>query len=268
MRINIAFIFFMLIPLLSLNVRSEDHVGKAQSAYSAQQYTRAIEEYEQALKAGDVSSEMYFNLGNAYYYNDDYGHAVVSFLKSLKYDSSNSEARNNLNFIQSKVEDMNRAELKGKTGNVSADEPDFFTSIYENMVIDVHPDTWAVIAIVSFILLLCGVVLYVFVDNVLFKKMGFFGGIVCLVITIVANILMFCGKSEYHSADRAVVTEFTIQLKADSKESAPVVSTPLHSGTILDLLDERTDVNDEKWIKLRLNSETAGWVKMNEVEIV
>ncbi len=41
--------------------------GKANQAYTNENYDLAIAGYEQILKTGKHSAEVYFNLGNAYY---------------------------------------------------------------------------------------------------------------------------------------------------------------------------------------------------------
>ena len=78
----------------------------------------------------------------------------------------------------------------------------------------------------------------------------------------------FMAKSDFYAKDKAVVIEYSVKLKSEAKDSAPEVSIPLHAGTVLEVLNTYTDINDDKWVKLRLNSEISGWTKENTIKLV
>ena len=183
-------------------------------------------------------------------------------------DPSNANADNNLKVIMSDIEDKNKMELKGKNINVLPDDLSFFENLYNALIVDVSSNVWAIVGIVFFLLTITGAVLYIFLDNVLIKKIGFFGGIISITIVIIANVFAFVGRKEYYTKDTAVIIPYSIQLKKEYKDNSVEVSTPLHSGTILNVIDEHIDVNDEKWVKLRLNSEIAGWAQEKDIIII
>lgn len=250
------------------NVSTEQLIKEAAVEYDKKCYDNVIEIYNDLIAQGFESTDIYYNLGNAYYSKGDLGNANVSYLKALKLDPSNDKAENNLKYIVSKVDDKNRLEVKDKKINISADEPSFLENVYNILFINTHSDVWAVIGITFFILLIIGVVLYIFINNVVIKKIGFFGAITCLIIVIIANVFAFIAKNEYYSESKAVVTNYSINLRNEAKDNANIITTPLHSGTILDVVDRHVDINDESWVKLRLNSEIIGWVKLNEIKTI
>ena len=240
----------------------------AKTYYEQKQYEEAKDIYNNVISKGVESSEIYYNLGNIYYSAGDIGNAVVCYLRAMKIDPSNATAENNLKVIESDVEDKNKMGLKGKNINVSPEDLSFFENLYNILIINISSNVWAVVGIIFFFLTIIGVVLYIFVNNVLVKKIGFFGGIISIVIVIIANVFAFVGRKEYYTNDTAVIIPYSIQLKKEYKDNSVESSTPLHSGTILKVIEEHIDINDEKWVKLRLNSEIAGWVKQKDIIII
>lgn len=251
-----------------LQVGASNIFQQADSAYNTRNYKLAISLYEQCLKQGEISDAIYYNLGNAYFKIDDFGKAVINFKRALKENPSNEASRNNLIYLRSKINDQNVAELKGKKGNVSPEEPSFLENIYNSIAKDTHSDSWAVWSAVSFLLLIISIAAYIFLQNVLLRKIGFFGGLLFLIVSIVTLLFSFMAASEYDDKDRAVVTSFSVQLKSEAKENAESVSIPFHRGTEFDILEKFEDVNNDIWFKVRINEENAGWVKINDIEII
>ena len=250
------------------NITDNKSLNEAKAYYEQKQYEQAKDIYNDLISKGVESSEIYYNLGNIYYSAGDVGNAVVCHLRALKMDPSNANADNNLKVIMSDIEDKNKMELKGKNINVLPDDLSFFENLYNALIVNVSSNVWAIVGIVFFLLTITGAVLYIFLDNVLIKKIGFFGGIISITIVIIANVFAFVGRKEYYTNDTAVIIPYSIQLKKEYKDNSVEVSTPLHSGTILNVIDEHIDVNDEKWVKLRLNSEIAGWAQEKDIIII
>ena len=257
-----------LIICSATHVLAENYLQEADSAYMSEDYNGAIDSYKKALESGCVSSELYYNLGNAYYKTDDYGNSVVCYNRALKLDPSNNSAKNNLILLRSKVDDLNISELKGKTGNVVVDKPAFFEKIYNSISKDVHSDTWAIWSVIIFLLMLSCIAIYVFVKDVTIRKIGFFGGIVMAIVTIILLVFSFMSADYFKSQNRVVITTFSIPLKSESKENSEDISIPFHKGTEFDVLEKFEDVNNEIWYKVRLNNDEAGWINQKDIEII
>ena len=65
-------IFLILFFCLQLNANS-NIIKSADSAYQSQNYLQAIGLYNQALSNYQQSAYLYYNLGNAYYKNNEIG---------------------------------------------------------------------------------------------------------------------------------------------------------------------------------------------------
>lgn len=78
---------------------------QADSAYNKEDYRSAIELYRSSIDNEGQSSDIYYNLANAYYRADKLGMAVVNYERALKLDPTNSDARANLEFVRSRIQD-------------------------------------------------------------------------------------------------------------------------------------------------------------------
>ena len=61
-------------------------LNDAKVYYEQKQYEQAKDIYNDVISKGVESSEIYYNLGNIYYYAGDVGNAVVCHLRALKMD--------------------------------------------------------------------------------------------------------------------------------------------------------------------------------------
>ncbi len=86
--------------------KSSDHISnlwnEANRAYQNKQYEMAIDQYEAILAAEKVDAEVFFNLGNAYFKNEQNGKAIANYLKALQLNPEFKAAQDNLKFVQSK----------------------------------------------------------------------------------------------------------------------------------------------------------------------
>ena len=167
------------------------------------------------------------------------------------------------------MEDSNRAELRGKKISVSPDHETFFQSVDRHICADVAPNVWAYLAVFSFILVLGGVAIYLFCNDVRLRKTGFFGGILLFFGCIMFVTFAFMSASYYDSHDKAVLMAYKTELLIESSSDAKPASNQLCQGTRLDIIAEETDVEGRPtWYKVRLNSDIEGWLRASDLAII
>lgn len=69
----------------------------------------AIDVFEQAVTVGDHSSQTYFNLGSAYYMNDNNTQAIKSFEEAIRIDSNFYEAYYKLGLVYDSIGEHDKA---------------------------------------------------------------------------------------------------------------------------------------------------------------
>lgn len=68
--------------------------------YQEKNYSKAIDTYSSAIDQ-KVSASLYYNLGNAYFKNEEPGYAILAYNKALKLNPRDSETLTNLNYVHS-----------------------------------------------------------------------------------------------------------------------------------------------------------------------
>lgn len=241
----------------------------ADSAYRAGRYAEAAELYQKAIAADGTSAQILYNLGNAYMRSGAPGDAVLYYERALRLAPGNADVRNNLEYAAAKVADRNRADLRGKQVSVAEDEASFVGRVHDSITRRTSSDAWAWWAAGCFIAF-CGLAaVYIFCSGVWMRKVGFFGGMVAGVASIIFIVFAFMAAGQAGRTNEGVIIAFKTQLRTEPKNSAPAAAAPLNRGTKLTVLDTETDTKGKvTWYKVRRNSNYVGWVKVSDFEII
>lgn len=244
-------------------------IAQGDKLYMEQKYEDAITVYEEVMQVNGVSSELLYNLGNACFKANQLGKAVLCYERALRLDPGNKNAQNNLAYVRTRIDDLNKGELKGRNLNITPDAPSFLGGIYSGITKETSSNYWALFAAFAFVLFIGFLALYIFTGNVAARKCGFFGGILFFVFSVVFLLFAFAASREYYSKDEGIVTAYKVELRTDPADEAKVSTTPLNCGTKLSVLDTQNDVKGNPlWYKVRLNSEFLGWIKAQDFEII
>lgn len=246
-------------------VAQTKELAKASVAYQQEQYQSALRIYEDLGKTHGVSSDLFYNIANCHYRLGGKGKAVLYYEKALVLDPANSDARENLALVNTKIADK-----------YSVDEINIISTI-ANRIVDWHSaDSWAIISIVVLILLLICVSLYIFVDIVWLRKVGFFAGILFAIFTLCSITLAFVQSSRTSKHSEAVVTQPQVTLSTSPREpkTKSEEAFVLHEGTKVQILDslETTSTSDNGqktiWLDVKADNSHRAWVKKTDVEVI
>ncbi len=247
--------------LISIAVSANTLVQKADSAYTQDNFNEAVKLYSQIIDEEGTSSELYYNLGNSYFRLGKLGKAIVCYERAIILDPQNEDATANLEFVNSQITD--------KPG----DNGTWIYNTFYKFVISKHTNTWAIMALVVFLLLLSSISLYIFSSKVSLKKMGFFSGIIFIITTV--SMIIFAYKSAQYSTthNKAIVIEPSTILSTspripkDRTEEAML----LHEGTKVEIIDSITDTGNTsgiKWYDVKVSNNHRAWIKSTDIEII
>lgn len=270
MKYIVPSLLIALTTLLPAGASAQTTLADADSAYTAKEYSKAIELYGIVADTEGVSAPLLFNWGNAYYQEGDYGKAMLCYLRAKRIDPSQKELNANLRYLRSRIEDSNKAEQKGKRLKVTLDEPSFFQNVHTAIAIETASNLWAVWGAVCFILFIGGAALYIFTRSVIARKIGFFGGIITLMCSVIFVAFAISGARAISSKETGVITVFKVNLLTEpGKESESGKDGVLTKGTEVRIVSEETDAEGNvTWYKVRLNSDYIGWVSADDLELV
>ena len=99
-----------LVILISLfsNIFSKDfdqNFNEANNYYNDSKYLESIKIYESILAGGWESSNLYYNLGNSYFRQNQIGQSIWAYNKALKMDPRNEDLIKNLSIAEAKIKD-------------------------------------------------------------------------------------------------------------------------------------------------------------------
>ena len=77
------------LTLFTLSLSAAPIAQQADSAYNREAYGDAIRLYNEAIATEGPSTNLYYNLGNAYYRDNSLGKAILSYERALALDPSN-----------------------------------------------------------------------------------------------------------------------------------------------------------------------------------
>lgn len=231
---------------------------QADSAYMAEDYPAAIGLYTRSLAEEAPTADTYYNLGNAYWRNGEAGNAIISYERALGADPSHADARTNLDFVRTKIQDL------------PEDDSAFLSNLHAGIVAWMSPDAWAWTAFVLFLAVAAMTALYIFSTGVMLRKTGFFGGIVLLCLCIYAIIVAAQSASARDNHDHAVVIVPTTLLspapKASQNATDKVVA--IHEGTKVEIVDSVMapgSEGSEQWYDVKINNSTRAWLRAKDV---
>ena len=234
------------------STRLENSKALADSAYSAGDYATAVDAYERLLADGGESAVLYYNLGNAYYKEDDMARAILNYERALRLDPSNKDIRFNLDLARSKTIDR-----------VSERVEIFFVRWFHSFANMLPLDAWAWVAIVLFLLFVCSLALFIFGRGRGLKRLFFILACIFLVLSLCANGIGYSQKHRLTVRDTAIVME----------PSVVVRSTPSASGTELFVLHEgrKVTIKDNSmnaWKEIELEDGNVGWIEAKSLEVI
>lgn len=241
-------LLFMISVICSIPVSAVTK-AEADAAYEQKNYVKAIAAYNSLIRQ-QPTAELYYNLGNAYYRTDSLPQAVLAYERALKISPADEDILANLRFVRSKTIDK-----------MQPDANIFVVSWWKSIVNIFSPTVWAVLAILLLVMVVGLLLVYLFVEALWARQIGFFGGIVLLVAFILCNIFGWQQTDAMETRDGAIVTV----------ASCSVMKTPDAHGNSECVIHEATHVliTDDSvkgWYEVLLDDGRSGWIEAVAVE--
>lgn len=255
-------LFSSILPMSAQNrVEGKKLIDEAYSAYEKDDFAKAIQLYEQAAATEGTSSELFYNMGNTYYRLGNMGKSVLYYEKALQINPGNEDARTNLDFVNDKLQ------LKIDRGTT------FFSDTIGNFVKRTSSNVWGWIGIISFVLFILSILLYVFSEVIALRKIGFFGGGVLLIISVIANVCAFYTHANVVSHNYAIVTipSSTLSTSPRVPKDKTEEAFTLNEGTKVEILDSIQSVatpsdNKTVWYDVKADEQHRAWINAQDVE--
>jgi tetratricopeptide (TPR) repeat protein len=249
--IKLVFIFLTVVILLlnrQFAIAADEH--KADSLLSAgnhhylnREFAKAVECYQQVIDQGYDAGELFYNLANAYYKQNNLPQAIRYYEKALLLDPGDEDIRQNLSMANARITDK------------IEDIPVFFLKRWFSSLSGIlTPDQWAVLSLVVFVIALVAFTLYIISNRTGIKKLGFSLGVILALLSIVGLTLMHSRKMAILHSNAAIIMVSSQNVKSSPDEQSVNVFV-LHEGTKVVVLD-----SVQNWKEIKIANGNKGWL--------
>jgi tetratricopeptide (TPR) repeat protein len=198
-------------------------------AYSKKEYKKAITCYENILKEGKTSAALYYNLGNAYYKDNQLGKAIYNYELANKLNPTDGDIKNNLRIANTKVIDK-----------IDAKENLFTNAIKSGLYGLFSANGWAYATIVCLLIAALLFVLFISTGNVLLKRVGFWTGGLFVIGFVFSLTVGYAALHNLNKKTQAII--ISPEVKVFSEPNATSKSKfSLHEGTKVNVLSINPD---------------------------
>lgn len=239
----------MLLPWIGFAADNEITIAKANKAYTEGYYANAAELYKSVVATGFESADLYYNLGNAYYKQNDFASAILYYEKARKLDPGNEDVNFNLKIANSKITD--------KIEPI----PELFYKRWAKKVVESFSvDRWSRIGLLCLFLGLAGGLFYFISKHLFIRKAGFWLGIVFVLLSLFSFLVAWQSYDENTHRKEAIIFSPTVTIKSSPDEKS-IDLFVLHEGAKVELID-----NIGTWYEIRIANGSVGWVTVTSVE--
>ena len=229
-----------------------DLMAEANAQYERGEYADAAQQYEALIDKGYEDAALYYNLGNAYFKNDDLGRAVLNYLRAEELSPRDMDIRANLDLARGRTVD--RVESGGESLIASV------SNVARRWVTVGEMGAISLLLWVASALALGALIVWRAVPRRAAVRNG---AIIASAATLLSLLLLLSMLYASPNDDSAVVVESTVDVVSGPGEQYSTEFT-LNSGAQVRLVDSR-----QGWVRIALpGGDLQGWTPSNTVEAV
>lgn len=248
---RIIYLFMILaLPLLAFGDTSVNtQLKKGNEQYAKGQYKEAIATYQKIVDDGHMSAMVYFNLGNAYFKNNDVPSALLYYEKAHKLSPGDEDINFNIQFANQKT-----------TDKVEAPVEFFITRWWHSFILRFSLTALAIASILFIVVGFALLIVYRFTNSVGIKKTSFYFALIIIFLGL-SSMFVASRQQEYFDGHHgAIIFSTSVNVK-----SAPTPSSKnlflIHDGTKVDVLDDNNG-----WMKIKLANGSEGWINASDAK--
>jgi len=250
-----SLIYFLLLIALSIpqRVSSNDQTpaerfDAANAAYNAKKYSDAITTYNSLIADGYSSSDLYYNLGNAFYRDNQIAQSIWCYEKCLLINPSHRDAKANLDFVN-----------QTRLNEIETVPDNFFIYAWKAVYALMSWKSWTFVFLFTLVAFLALALLFLLSASDKKRRMLFVGSCVMLVFTLLSLAQSISGYRQINYTRNAIIMQEATSLKSAPDQTGTSVMV-LRPGVKIRILEFKTP-----WLKVTAPDGTQGWMPENNV---
>lgn len=186
------FILIVFILLISTSAKADSYIdslfAKGNSFYHDEQYSSAIESYNEILDSNYVSFELYYNLGNSYFQFGKIPKSILQYEKALLIDKGNKVCINNLELARNRIDMIEPIPRL------------FYVNWWNNFSSTLSLNGWSILLIIS-VWLLC-IFIILFIKN---RKKWIFNSMISIISLCLIFIFAMISSNDKQNEKTAII---------------------------------------------------------------
>ncbi|MGB0777646.1 MAG: tetratricopeptide repeat protein [Flavobacteriaceae bacterium] len=223
--------------------QAEDLFVKANENYRNGAFDSALKSYQTIEDSGWVSSELYFNIGNSFYRQNQLAPSIYYFEKALLLDPNNQAAKSNLVLAN-----------RGKIDDINELPQTAFQKLDQQYLKVMSPDQWAWTSVGLSLFFGFSFLLFHFAIRPSKRRLYFVSSILSAVLLLGAVLISFKEYDDQQKDRAAIVFADQVEVTNAPTKNAQV-DFNLHEGTKVLVLDEV-----DRWKKISIADGSTGWI--------
>ena len=217
--------------------------AKANQEYAAGDFKAATADYEELVRSGQDTPNVFYNLGNAHFRQSNFGHAILNYERALALEPHHPEAQANLRVARDEARAL-----------------ELIPSRWERLFAFANENQYAVAAAIAFWVGLFSIAVFIFGRR--HSRSAIALSIVSLSIFAVAIWASYQLGHGKNGRGLAIVTGENVEARLATADNANRVLT-LPAGSEIKIVSQRGD-----WIYAALPNNLRGWMPANSAEQV
>jgi tetratricopeptide (TPR) repeat protein len=246
-------VFFLILLISnSLLAQNADRLfASANEMYRNGAFEEAIKTYKEIEALDAISSELYLNLGNAYYKLNKVGPSIFYYEKALNLNPLNKVVKNNLIFAKRLA--LDTIEEVPKT---------VFQKFNLRYLQKFSYDEWAIAVVAFSFLTAIFFLLFYFGYSPTKKRTYFTTSILSFLLLIFTLIITYNQYNQAKNRKEAIVFAKKTEVRNAPTLNGEAIFT-LHEGTKVVVLD-----TIDNWKKIRIADGKQGWIIADEIKLL
>lgn len=223
----------------------------ADSAYARADYETAVKLYGK-LAEQNMTSDVCYNLGCAYYRIDDIAHSILWLERALQLNPSDKDILFNLEMVRTKTIDK------------IIPQHEFILFTYFRIMTNWFSlRSWTIMALFCFVLMLASFLLFWASDSVFVRKLTFSSAIVLLLISILSNVCAMQQRNFKHTHTSGIITTPAVTVKSTPADNGNDLFV-LHEGSKVEILDNSL----KEWCEVSIADGKVGWIPKKAFDLI
>jgi len=247
-------LFLLIAVVITLSSLADNYVALLDSAnncYAKNNFETAINDYEKIISNGYEASEVYYNLGNAYYKSNKIAFAILNYERAAKLAPNDEDIKFNLKLADQKIVD--RIDLV----------PQLFISEWKNNFINsLSEKGWSILLICflagGFTLL----AIYLLAYKAVIKQLCFWAALLLFFSSIPTFFIANAKNKVSENKKEAIIISSSVNVSSSPTENGTKVFV-LHEGTKVTITETNAD-----WTEVRLANGNVGWVRTSDIVFI